>query len=179
MSLCMRNLDPSQGRDQSIAELSKSSGDWRSLMNTRAGPSCAGKYRRGGSRHLSRPTLGILLFGLAAWTLSAAAKADNFVNVYYTARQDQLVVTMSYRGTNPHHAFSLKWGQCKELDGGGREIVAEVLDIQWQDAEQQEFKKKTRFNLVDLRCRPAKLTLRTAPRFLYTLQIPPRTIPPS
>jgi len=63
-------------------------------------------------------------------------------------------------------------GHCKELEGSGRQIVAEVLDNQWQDVEEHDFKTTTRFSLNDLRCRPAKVTLRTAPRFLYTLQIP-------
>src|SRR5579863_6293685 len=128
--------------------------------------------RAGLPKHIGR----ILLFGLAAGMLSEAAPADNFINVHYAARKDQLVVTMSYRGTNPNHTFSLKWGKCKEpKGGGGREIVVEVLDSQWQDAEQQDFRKTTRFNLADLRCRPAKLTLISAPRFFYILQIPART----
>jgi hypothetical protein len=46
------------------------------------------------------------------------------------ARRDQIVVTMTYRGTNPDHTFSLKWRQCQEsADGGARQIVAEVLQI--------------------------------------------------
>jgi hypothetical protein len=110
--------------------------------------------------------------------LTTAVRADNFANVYYDARKDQIVVTMVYRGTNPDHTFSLKWGQCKEsADGSSREIVAEVLDSQWQDVATQNFKKTTRFSLDDLPCRPAKLTLRTAPRFYYTLKIPARAIP--
>jgi hypothetical protein len=112
---------------------------------------------------------------LAAATIGSAARADNFASVYYDARKDQLVVTLYYRGTNPDHVFSLHWGRCKEsADGNGHEIVAEVLDNQWQDAERDNFKKTTRFGLADLDCRPAKLTLRTAPRFYYTLQIPAR-----
>jgi len=117
-----------------------------------------------------------LLCGLAVAMLTTAARADNFANVYYDAGKDQIVVTMIYRGTNPDHTFSLKWGRCKEPpDGSAREIVAEVLDSQWQDPETQDFRKTTRFSLDNLRCRPAKLTLRTAPRFYYTLQIPART----
>jgi hypothetical protein len=116
-----------------------------------------------------------LLCGLVAALLTTAVRADNFANAYYDARRDQLVVTMTYRGSNPDHTFSLKWGQCKEpADGSAREIVAEVLDSQWQDAATQNFKKTTRFSLADVQCRPAKLTLRTAPRFYYTLQIPAR-----
>ncbi len=106
---------------------------------------------------------------------ATAAHADNFAGAYYDARRDQIVVTMVYSGTNPNHVFSLKWGRCKEpADGGSREIVAEVLDDQWQDTATQEFRKTTRFSLNDVHCRPAKLTLRTAPRFYYTLRIPAR-----
>ena len=117
-----------------------------------------------------------LLGGLAVAMLAAAVHADTFANVYYDAGKDQIVVTMIYRGTNPDHTFSLKWGRCKgSPDGSAREIVAEVLDSQWQDPETQDFRKTTRFSLDNLRCRPAKLTLKTAPRFYYTLQIPART----
>ena len=104
--------------------------------------------------------------------LSTSVQADNFADVYYSARKDQLVVTMAYRGTNQNHTFSLKWGPCQELDGGGRAVAAEVLDSQWEDVEQNDFKKTTRFSLADIPCRPAKVTLRSAPRFFTTLQIP-------
>lgn len=118
------------------------------------------------------------LFGLAAAILPSAAQADNFANVYYDAGKDQLLVTISYRGTNPDHTFSLQWGMCKDsADGKTREIAVDVLDSQWQDAARRDFKKTTRFSLADLTCRPATLTLRTAPRFLYTLQIPARSSP--
>lgn len=127
-----------------------------------------------------RPPLGWprLLLGLAAGLPCAAAWADNFASVSYDARNDQLVVSIFYRGTNPDHTFSLKWGQCKEpQDGGAREIVAEVLDSQWNDVASRDYKKTTKFSLADLRCRPAKVTLRTAPRYYYTLQIPALAVP--
>jgi hypothetical protein len=133
---------------------------------------CAGRL---GARRVSLRLGMILLGGLAAAMPAAAVRADTFANAYYDAGKDQIVVTMIYRGTNPDHTFSLKWGRCKEPpDGSAREIVAEVLDSQWQDPETQDFRKTTRFSLDTLRCRPAKLTLRTAPRFYYTLQIPAR-----
>lgn len=106
------------------------------------------------------------------------AQADNFSHVYYDASKDEVVVTMIYRGTNPDHTFSLQWGQCKKAqDGGPREIFAAVLDSQWQDDAQRDFKKTFRVKLGDLGCRPAKLTLRTAPRFFYTLLIPAANVP--
>ena len=133
---------------------------------------CAGRL---GARRVSLRLGTILLGSLAVAMPATAVRADTFANAYYDAGKDQIVVTMSYRGTNPDHTFSLKWGRCKEPpDGSAREIVAEVLDSQWQDPETQDFRKTTRFSLDTLRCRPAKLTLRTAPRFYYTLQIPAR-----
>lgn len=126
-------------------------------------------------RRLSLRAWPPLLFGLALGLLSNGARADNFANVYYDAHKDQVVVTISYRGTNPNHTFSLKWGNCQEPSNNGvREIVAEVLDDQWDDEAKTNFKKTTRFSLENLQCRPVKLTLRTAPRFYYTIQIPAR-----
>ena len=142
-------------------------------MNPRASRDSAVPDRNA-DRYRPRRDTGILLAGLAAMMVSAAAPADNFANVHYSARTDQLIVTMAYRGTNPGHTFSLKWGACQEPQSGGRTIAAEVLDSQWKDVEQHDFKKTTRFSLADLMCRPSTVTLRSAPRFLYTLQIPAR-----
>ena len=122
----------------------------------------------------------IMRLAVAAWLCSPVAAVlfnvahgDTFSGVSYDAGHDELVVTMAYRGTNPDHTFSLKWGPCEtSANAGESEIVAEVLDSQWQDAARQPFKKTTRFSLADLQCRPVKLTLRTAPRFYVTLQIP-------
>jgi hypothetical protein len=85
-----------------------------------------------------------------------------------------LVVTMIYRGTNPNHNFSLKWGPCQTSDSGDLPgATAEVLDDQYEDAAEQDFTKTVRLKLTDMPCpRPASITLRTAPRFFYTLTIP-------
>jgi hypothetical protein len=48
----------------------------------------------------------------------------------------------------------------------------EVLDGQALDAASKDFKTTTRFDLGELPCRPAKLTLRTAPHFYTSLVIP-------
>jgi len=115
----------------------------------------------------------VLLLATAA-AMPHAAMADNFAAVRYDAGDDTLVVTMQYRGTDPNHLFSLKWGRCKNPPGGGRQIVAEVIDSQWRDAARDDFVTTTRFPLSDLSCRPAKITLRSAPRFYYTIQVPAR-----
>lgn len=110
---------------------------------------------------------------LAASLVFQRVHADNFSRVYYDAGRDQLVVTMAYRGTNPNHEFALKWGKCRDAQPGSpSEVVAEVLDDQWQDQAKRDFAKTTHFDLTGMPCRPAQVTLRTAPRFHYTLLIP-------
>ena len=103
-----------------------------------------------------------------------ALYADEFSSVDYDPKTNELVVTMSYRGTNPDHQFSVQWGDCQTLGDGGNahQIVGEVLDSQWNDDAQRTFTKTVRFSLAGLNCRPATVTLRSAPRFEYTLQIP-------
>ena len=105
---------------------------------------------------------------------SPALQADSFSSVYYDPKTNQLVVTMLYRGTNPDHQLSIQWGDCQTLGDGGtkHQIAAEVVDSQWNDTEQQTYTKTVRFALASVNCRPATVTLRTAPRFEYTLEIP-------
>jgi len=118
--------------------------------------------------------------GLGLSLVVLCARADNFSRVYFDAATNQLVVTMRYRGTNPNHAFSLKWGQCRQMPGSALpEVAVEVLDGQALDAASKDFKTTTRFDLGELPCRPAKLTLRTAPHFYTSLVIPaPRAAHP-
>jgi hypothetical protein len=103
-----------------------------------------------------------------------AARADNFGAVRYDRQRDLLFITMLYRGTNPNHTFSVKWGECQtNPNKDGSDVAAEVLDDQFDDPAEQDFKKTFASSLRDLPCpRPVTLTLRTAPRFLYTLTIP-------
>jgi hypothetical protein len=111
--------------------------------------------------------------GAAVLLLSRAVRADNFSSVSYDAATDELVVALVYRGTNPNHTFSLKWGQCKDIQGkSAPEVAVELLDSQWRDPAEHTFKKAIRLGLSEMPCRPAKVTLRMAPRFIYTLSIP-------
>lgn len=130
-------------------------------------------------QRLYQPFLRALLLGAAALTSASLAHADNFASVAYDARKDQLVVTMNYRGTNPNHVFTLQWGLCMDHpDGGSHDIAVEVLDSQWDDPARQPFTITTRFDLTDMNCRPAALTLRTAPRFYTRVQVPEKSAPP-
>jgi hypothetical protein len=119
-----------------------------------------------------------ILRSFVAVTLSlcatTAAYAATFSSVYYDSKTNELVATMMYQGTNPDHQFSVQWGNCQALgdDDSQHQIAAEVLDSQWNDDAQQTFTKTVRFSLANVTCRPATVTLRSAPRFLYTVEIP-------
>jgi hypothetical protein len=124
----------------------------------------------------SKLALPALITALAAGFFASSTHADNFGRVRYDKQSDRLVVTMIYRGTNPNHTFSLKWGECQSNQSGGQPgVTVEVLDDQFDDQAQQDYKKTVRFSLAGLPCpRPVAVTLRTAPRFFYTLTIPSR-----
>src|SRR5277367_6250568 len=114
---------------------------------------------------MTRPALHtvVLLAPLAAAALlPALARADNFSKVYYDEKANQLVVTMTYRGTNPDHNFTLNWGECQLSQTGDLpRVTVELLDDQWEDQAQQSYTKTTRFDLGALPCsRPAVVTLR-------------------
>ena len=122
-----------------------------------------------------RSLIAVRLFGAALPVLfSLNARADNFVRVRYDRQSDRLIVTMIYRGTNPNHNFSLKWGECQADQSGSLPgVTVEVLDDQFADAAQQDYKKTVRFSLEGMPCpRPVAITLKTAPRFFYTLTVP-------
>jgi hypothetical protein len=63
-----------------------------------------------------------------------------------------------------------------QFDDSGRRTPlanAEVLDDQFNDAEQQQYTVVTRFSLADMPCpRPATVTVSTAPGFSFKLLIP-------
>ena len=100
--------------------------------------------------------------------------AATFSSVAYDPKTDELIVTMSYQGTNPDHQFSVQWGNCQTVGDGGdtHQIDGVVLDSQWNDDAVRAYTKTVRFSLGGVNCRPATVTLRSAPRFEYTLQIP-------
>jgi hypothetical protein len=134
-------------------------------------PFDAGAHMKGNRLSLFCP-VAALVAGLCA----LSARADNFGRIRYDKQSDRLAVTMIYRGTNPNHTFSLKWGECQANQSGGLAgVTVEVLDDQFEDLAQQNYKKTVYFSLAGIPCpRPVALTLRTAPRFFHTLTIPGR-----
>lgn len=115
---------------------------------------------------------GILVIALVL--VFGPALADSFAGARYDPRTDELVVRMRYRGTNPDHNFTVQWGQCRQ-DEHGASIDGEVLDDQARDVERQTFSKTVRFDVSGIACRPARITLHTAPRFYYQIPLPARS----
>ena len=98
--------------------------------------------------------------------------ADAFAGAHYDSATDSLVVTLLYRGTNPNHQFTVKWGACTAPVDGVKTIPVEVLDSQWLDAALHDYTKTVHLALDGIPCRPAEVTLRTAPRFEVTVFVP-------
>ena len=128
---------------------------------------------RGGTRILRRFLIAALLaVGLAP--VVPGADADSFGAARYDPTTDSLVVTILYGGTNPNHRFTLKWGTCtKPGNGEVSGIAADVLDSQWDDTALHDYSESVYLGLGDMPCRPAEVTLHTAPRFFYTVFVPP------
>jgi len=124
------------------------------------------------------PTLGrrrrLRLWPLAGLTLLIGpfTLADDFESVSYDPATDELVIVVNYSGTNPDHQFTLNWGDCQTKDDNQNELFGDLIDQQSRDAARQDYRKTLRFSLAAVDCRPATLTLRTAPRFLATVTIP-------
>jgi len=116
----------------------------------------------------------VVLLWSAALGAAGIARADQFAAVRYDGQSDELVVTMRYQGTNPNHRFSIQWGPCRRSSANPdlRLVAAAVTDDQWNDAAQDPFTTTVRFGLTDMPCRPAEVSLRTAPRYRYTIRIP-------
>ncbi len=95
----------------------------------------------------------------AALLLAGSAHAQSFRGAKYDPGTDTLTVGIAYRGTNPNHDFSLAWDRCQG-DAQPYQVAARVIDRQGDDAATKDFVVRKRFSLRDLKCRPARVTLR-------------------
>jgi hypothetical protein len=111
----------------------------------------------------------VVLCGLIALAVQAAT----FSSVELDPGRNELIATMTYDGSNPNHQFSVQWGTCRKLGTeGNHQIVAELLDDQWDDTAQQTFTTTVHVSLAGVNCHPALVTLRTAPKYETNVQIP-------
>ena len=113
------------------------------------------------------------LAGALCMLLTTAPEAATFSAVDFDSARNELIVTMTYDGSNPDHHFSVQWGTCRKLGNeGNHQIVATLLDDQWEDTAQQAFTTIVHVSLAGVNCHPALVTLRTAPKYEYNVQIP-------
>jgi hypothetical protein len=102
-----------------------------------------------------------------------ATQAATFSSVDFDPGKNELIATMTYDGTNPNHQFSVQWGTCRKLgNDGNHQIVANLLDNQWDDTAQQTFTTTVHVSLAGMNCHPALVTLRTAPKYEFNVQVP-------
>jgi len=126
-------------------------------------------FRRSGTRGPRMYGRAVVLCGLIA----PAAQAATFSSVDFDPGRNELIATMIYDGSNPNHQFSVQWGTCRKLGNeGNHQIAAELLDNQWDDTGQQTFTTTVHVSLAGVNCHPALVTLHTAPKYEFNVQIP-------
>jgi hypothetical protein len=113
-----------------------------------------------------------IAMGIVASLAFGLASAEAFGPVTYDAKSDELVVTITYSGTNPDHTFSLAWNRCTTHPDGTTDVQAEVIDSQARDAVSRDFTKTVRLSLAGLSCRPATVTLHSWPNSFTTVRVP-------
>ena len=108
---------------------------------------------------------------------TTVAKADTFGPVRYDPTTNQILVIIHYRGTNPNHHFSIRWGHCRKLHGelhgpAPRAINLGILDQQGNDAARRGYTELVKVPLAGMSCRPATVTLWTPPNQYRSISIP-------
>lgn len=109
---------------------------------------------------------------LLASFYGAPASAISVNRLTYDAAEDQLILLIAYRGTNPDHKFSVEWTECKRLDDERSEILGLLVDNQPDDLARQEFTQVLKVDLTSFTCRPSKVTIRTSAGFFTSVDVP-------
>ena len=110
------------------------------------------------------------LFGLLH---SLPAAAVTVTALAYDAMEDQLVMTIAYRGTHENHSFSVQWDKCQRLDDARSQILGLLVDSAPDDLARQNFTKQLKVPLTSFSCRPSKVTIRTSAGFFASVDVPP------
>lgn len=115
-----------------------------------------------------------LLFGAPAW-------AVNVSSLVYDAAEDQLILTIAYRGTHANHNFSVQWDECKRLDDQRSQILGLLVDSAPDDLARKDFRTQIEVDLASFPCRPSKVTIRTSAGLFTSVDIPPqkKALPPT
>src|ERR1700688_2697857 len=82
-------------------------------------------------RCLAQCAASSMMIELIAWMFADAAQADTFSRVIFDNRQDELVITMRYRGTNPDHTFwpdGFELSPCRGHPSNGTPFILYTAD---------------------------------------------------
>jgi hypothetical protein len=111
---------------------------------------------------------------LASIVMVSNAHAVNVLSMSYESNTDELLLKVAYRGTHDKHTFSLAWDECHDyaFAGAKYQLMANLVDSEPNDKAEREFTQDLRFSLAGIECRPAKVTIRTAPGFNRTIVVP-------
>ena len=124
---------------------------------------------------------GVALSTAMAWgaftsMMGATAACGEVSHAYYSSRTDQLVVTLSFKGTSRDHIFSIRWANCLNLaDGSGSTVMADIVDHTPAERPDARFITLRRFDLASV-SRQGRVTLFMAPSSHYILRIPARSL---
>ena len=118
-----------------------------------------------------------VLLACAATVAPRLALADAISAVHYEPQGDQLIITVLYDGTHPHHHLYVRWGRCTrlrdQLHGPGRRVIRlEVLDAQGNDAAVRPYTETLKVPLAGMHCRPATVTVLTTLYSAVSVRIP-------
>lgn len=111
-----------------------------------------------------------LFFVLLVLLGSAPAHAEQILGAAYDPARDAIVLEIAYRGTDAHHRFTVEWGRCDE--NRPPHVAGRVIDLQWEDAAQNDYRVRAHLGLQALPCRPAVVTLRLYRTSHVTLFVP-------
>jgi hypothetical protein len=119
-----------------------------------------------------RRTIATVIFVFSACVPAATpARAADITGATYDFPQDQLVLDVVYMGITPDHLLSLVWGPC--IGNHPHHVVAGVKDAGSHDPALQAYNVRVRFDLKEVGCRPALITVGVERSFV-TLYVPAR-----
>ena len=96
---------------------------------------------------------------LSAFLFSMSMAQAAFIQAgNYNPVTKNLQIVLVYSGGLKNHNFTLDWDKCQVVNGFN-ETSARLIDTGWDDAGTEELSQVVSFNLSDLQCNPAQLTI--------------------
>jgi hypothetical protein len=97
---------------------------------------------------------------LAVFFSVSLAQAAFIQDVNYNSESQTLLVAVNFTAGLKPHSFYLNWDACQIVDET-QQIAARLIDTGWDDTGTENFSSVLSFDLSQLSCRPAMLTIRS------------------